>query len=198
MFDKIKKFLKAKLELTESSIQEPAQPVVSEQPVVATEAPKAPAQPKQPSTMDLDEKVLRCFVLYSEYIYHSTAVRGPGIYVYVKPGAGSFAHNIDFVQEVYALNNIKLNKHVSHLDGKETEVLYISAQSYIEDLNDTQKQFFKRTAPEVKELSDYRWSNEAVINRAHDINVKIGIERGVIDPKIWQDPIRLAYNVKEH
>ena len=192
MFDKIKKFLKAKQELTENSIQEPAQPIV------ATETPKAPAQPKQPSTMDLDEKVLRCFVLYSEYIDYSTAIKAPCFYVYVKPGYGSFSKNIDFVQEVYALNNIKLNKHVSHLGGKEKEVLYISVRSYMEDLDDTQKQFFKRTAPEVKELSDYRWTNEAVLDRAHDINVKLGIEHGEIDPKVWQEPIRLAYNVKEH
>lgn len=191
MFDKIRKFLKKlpEQELAKEPIQEPAQPVVT------TETPKVE---DQLSPMDLDEKILRCFVLYSEYIDRSSAVNGPCIYVHVKPGAGSFAHNIDFVQEVYALNNIKLNKHVSHLDHKETEVLYISVESYMENLNDTQKQFFKRTAPEVKDLSDYRWSKTGVLERAHDIDVKIGIERGIIDPKIWQDPIRLPYNTKEH
>lgn len=188
MFEKIKVFLKGKQELAKKSIQEPVQPVV------ATETSKAENQPKQQNTMDLDEKVLRCFVLYSEYIDYSTGPKCSCFYVYVKPGRGSFSKNIDFVQEVYALNNIKLNKHISHLNGKETEVLYISMQSYMENLDDIQKQFFKRTAPEVKQLSDYRWSNESVIDRAHDINVKIGIERGIIDPKVWEEPIRLPYN----
>lgn len=152
----------------------------------------------QLSAIDMDEKILRCFVLYSERIDRSSAANGPCIYIYVKPGHRSFSKNIDFVKEVYSLNNIKLNKHVSHLDNKETEVLYISAKSYVEDLNDKEKQFLKRTAPEVNNLSDYKWSKEGkyILERTQDINVKIGIESGQINPKHWEGPIRLPYRTR--
>lgn len=178
MFEKIKKFFKGKKQL--------------EQPVIAE---KPDQQDKLSETILQDEKILRCYVLYSERIDYSTATKGSCIYVHVKPGTDYFLlKNIDFVQQVYAENKIQLNKHVSHLHNKETEVLYISCKSYEEDLDDTQKQFFKRTAPEVKYIYDYKYSNDGVSDRAYDIAVKMGIEHGVINPKVWQGPIRLPYN----
>jgi len=192
MFEKIKQIFKRGTAALETKAQ---QEKVAEKTVVAPEMPKVEEKQK-PSTMDLDEKILRCFVLYSEYIEYST--KGAAIYVYVKPGYTGFSSNINFVKEVYSLNNIKLNKHVSHLDNKETEVLYISLRSYMEDLNDTQRQFFKRTAPKVEDLSDYRFRDDSsIFDRAHDIDVKIGIESGQIDPKVWRDPIRLPYNTNK-
>lgn len=188
MFEKVKKFLNAKRHL--------------EQPVIVNDSSaksEVKEQPKQPDTVSQDEKILRCYVLYSEYIYYSTATKGSCIYVHVKPGSDHFTfHNIDYVQQVYAENKIPLNKHVSHLRGEEEEVLCIPVKSYMEDLDDAQKQFFKRTAPEVKEISDYKHSHDGVSDRAYDIAVKMGIERGVINPKVWQGPIRLPYNTKEH
>lgn len=188
MFEKVKKFLNAKRHL--------------EQPVIVNDSSaksEVKEQPKQPDTVSQDEKILRCYVLYSEYVYYSTATKGSCIYIHVKPGSDHFTfHNIDYVQQVYAENKIPLNKHVSHLRGEEEKVLCIPVKSYMEDLDDAQKQFFKRTAPEVKEISDYKHSHDGVSDRAYDIAVKMGIERGAINPKVWQGPIRLPYNTKEY
>ena len=177
MLEKIRKFFNAKKQL-----EQPVQPKVVEDYSI-----------NQNNTMLQDEKILRCYVLFSEHVFHSTAIKDPWcIYVHVKPGY----QNVEFVQAVYAENKIPLNIHFSRLYRKEEAeaVLYISLKSYMEDLNDTQRQFFERTAPEVKDIKDYR-NNQAILDRAYDLSVKMDIERGRINPKTFEGPIRLPYQL---
>ena len=133
-------------------------------------------KPDIPNTMLSDEKILRCFILYAQHVY-SPAVKelgGSCKYIYVQPGEMWPNKNIDFVQYIYASYGINLKKHISHLDGKETEVLYISSKSYIEDLNETQKQFLERTAPNIPYFYDMRYRDPEAYKRALELQDQIG------------------------
>jgi len=96
-----------------------------------------------------DMRILRYLITYAERV-HSTAAKGSLVhYIYVQPGMFDNIigiSNIDFVQQVYALNGINLKKHLSHLDDKETEVLFITAEDYL-NLGEAQQKFLSVTAP---------------------------------------------------
>lgn len=171
MLEKIKKFFKK----TPEQKQEAGQGSKPIQTVEKTEETQE-KKPDFPDTMLLDEKILRCFVLYAEHVY-STAVKelgGSCKYIYVQPGEIWPNKNIDFVQYVYASYGINLKKHISHLNGKETEVLYISSQSYVEDLNKTQQQFLERTAPNIPYFYDMRDRDKEAFDRAIKLQDEIG------------------------
>ena len=85
-----------------------------------------------------DRILLKSFIIKNEPV-HSTAERGAMcVYYYVKPGETNGITNIEFVQKVYAKYGINLKQHVSHLDKKETPVLYIK-MAEISTLNKMQQ-----------------------------------------------------------
>jgi hypothetical protein len=91
------------------------------------------------------QNVLRQLIDHAEHVY-STAVKSalPVLYIYPVPDA-----NIDLIKDMYADMGIILNKHISHLDGKETEVLYITAKD-IFSLPSELQEFLESTAPTHK------------------------------------------------
>lgn len=103
------------------------------------------------------EKILHSLIEKVDVVY-STAVKSslPCIYIYVAEGV-----NIDLVQNIYAEFGIQLKKHVSKLDKKTQEVLFISTEDYMK-LDKKQKAFFDRTAP----TSDYRRQIELSVKKS--------------------------------
>lgn len=106
---------------------------------------------KKIEQMNIDKRILRYLVVDCEKMKTSTAIKDPlGCkYIYVKSGMQDDlvgVSNIDCVQIIYASHGINLKKHVSHLDGKTTEVLVIG-NSDILKLNETQQNFLNETAP---------------------------------------------------
>ena len=97
-----------------------------------------------------DKRLLRYLITDAD-IVHSTAAPDPlGChYIYVKPGwynSVTKISNIDFAKFVYAENGINLKKHISKIDGKETEVLFIGiTEEY--NLPSASQEFLENTAP---------------------------------------------------
>ncbi|MFQ6778338.1 MAG: hypothetical protein ACLRFI_03535 [Alphaproteobacteria bacterium] len=88
-------------------------------------------------------------IVNSEPVNSTVANGAECKYIYVKPGMYDNLmkiSNIDFVREIYAINGINLKKHISHLDNKEEEVLYITAADILK-LSDAQGRFLYETAP---------------------------------------------------
>lgn len=112
---------------------------------------------KEMTQMELDRRILRYLIIDSEVIVRSTAIEDPAgcRYIYIKSDDKQtyyydrihrFISNVDLVQGIFAQYKINLKKHVSHLDGKETEVLYIGVSDY-NKLSDLQKRFLDEIAP---------------------------------------------------
>jgi hypothetical protein len=72
-----------------------------------------------------DKEVLMQLVENMESVRSTATNGGLCIYVYVKRGKTDKIDNLDFVSQIYAKYGMNFKKHISHLDGKETEVLYI-------------------------------------------------------------------------
>ena len=173
MLEKIGNFFNA-----EKQLEQPVQPeAVKNSPVRPNiKVLDNQEEQKQNKTMLQDEKILKCCVLYAEAIAYSTSVKGPCIYIHTKPGRDIYEiSNADFVQYIYAEYGINLKKHISHLDHKEKEVLYLSAKSYCA-LDEPTRNFFDRTAPIIKDIHDYRDSD--VYDRANYLLDKIIKEQG--------------------
>lgn len=105
---------------------------------------------EQLEKMNIDKNILRYLIVNAADV-NSTAVNDKfGCrYIYVKPGMYEEemdVSNIDFVQEIYAQNGIQLKKHISHMYGKEVEVLFITITD-LSKLTDLQQQFIASTAP---------------------------------------------------
>jgi len=97
-----------------------------------------------------DKRLLRYLITDADLV-NSSAVKDPlGChYIYVKPGwynSEMKLSNINFAQFVYAENGINLKKHISKLDGKETEVLLIGVSEEAQ-LPQSAKDFLEQTAP---------------------------------------------------
>ncbi|MFQ6739702.1 MAG: hypothetical protein ACLRFJ_03500 [Alphaproteobacteria bacterium] len=100
--------------------------------------------------MNVDKCLLRYLVINAGNVRSTVSDDPLGcLYIYVKPGMYEKiieVSNIDFVQEIYAQNGIQLKKHISHMDGKETEVLFITITD-LSKLTDLQQDFVSDTAP---------------------------------------------------
>lgn len=102
---------------------------------------------KELTQMEQDRLILRYRVVDAAEVNSPTL----GFCRYIYPKLGMFdsiipVSNIDFVREVYAKNGIVLQKHVSNLNNKKEEVLYITLED-IDKLSNAQKKFLDDTAP---------------------------------------------------
>lgn len=143
MFKKVKGFLKGKKQL-----EQPAQPEVDV--TTVNQNDKKVENKEIDKKSIIDEDVLRYLVTGAENFVSSTAIKERWCYyIFVKPGMMEDlmkVSNIDVVQAVYAEHGINTRKHISHLDGKEQEILYIPSSEVAEYDND-KLTFLRHTAP---------------------------------------------------
>lgn len=134
---------------------------------------------KKMEQMEQDKRILRYLVIDSEVIARSTAIKDPyGCrYIYIKSGgqssyAGAHISNVDFVQGIFAQYKINLKKHVSHLDGEETEVLCMGVSDY-NKLPDLQKNFLDEIAPTSRVYGE---RDRALMDRSSEIVNEIALK----------------------
>ena len=105
-------------------------------------------QSQKDTEMQKYMKILNQLVDGGEWVY-STATKSAlrSLYIYPAPSV-----NIDTLQDIYADLDIKLKKHVSHLDNKERTVLYISTPDFMKLTEEQQKILTTPTEPGYKRL----------------------------------------------
>ena len=118
--------------------------------------------------MNTDEKVLRYLITGAENFVRSTA-GGWCYYIFVKPGMFDRmlrVSNIDIVQAVYTEHGINVKKHVSHLDGKEQEVLFMLSEEVIK-LDEAKLTFLQHSAPAHIYGDDVRRRETELVNKIY-------------------------------
>ena len=126
---------------------------------------------KEIEQMEQDGRILRYLVVGTDWV--SSKTLGDCHYIYPKLGMfNNFVSNIDFVKEVYAQHGIILQKHISNLDKKETEVLYIKMSDY-DMLSNEQKRFLSDTAPSWYSDSERASCFNMVLSKVVSPSVKL-------------------------
>ncbi len=182
MFKKVKNFLKNKKQLD--------QPVQAAQPDAVVnhvnQNDKKEGDKEINKKTLIDEAVLRYLIVGANNFVDSTAIKERWCYyIFVKPGMIEDLlkiSNIDFVQAIYADHGINTRKHVSHLGGKEQEVLFIPSAE-VAAFDSKRLNFLKHTAPVCYDDSVNRRETE-IINKIYRArNVKSNLGQYIVEDK---------------
>lgn len=184
MFKKLKQFLNGK-----KKMEQPAQPVQIAQPVqpdvVADYSVNQNAE-KEEKQIRIDEAVLRFLIIGADNYVSSTAIKERWCYyIFIKPGMMNElmkVSNIDVVQTVYADHGINARKHVSHLDGKEQEVLFIPS-SEVAAFDNKKITFLHHTAPVYYDYAVGKRETELINRVYHAKDVKSSFGPYIIEDK---------------